>query len=454
MLPLRHFSPELLGVFFAAALAVALLIKRPGAGLLLLIALTPVETVLRLPFEYSKAAKLILTGLTAGVYFLSYAAMPHRPVRYPYLWAQLLFCVSGVTATLASVVPLESALGVLQLLVIFSLCYLIAISPLTIETSATMLRVVAWAAAVVAPLALLQMFFGYGGYLGSVEQQEDAVAGIYDFGNGLFRSASTFNGSNSAAAFFGGSFVVALLHSRVYAETRRQYSLLAALLGFALISTFSRGAFLGTFAAVCLLFPARRPFVKWSVVALALTAGSAFVLFPPASLSFIIRPGQGTLSRLSAWREAFSIIRDQWFTGIGIYGFKPYVELNFPDPNVSRQPHNGLLKAIVEQGILGGMGYLAMAFAFATTCYQSLKREAGGTPRWFVMASIAGVGTCFFLQELFDAGFVAGGSSLAVLLAVLLGVQCRHLHLRPEMAAARRRVPVLSLASRARAARL
>jgi O-antigen ligase len=455
MLPLQHLTPELLFFLFVGALAVALLIKRPGAGLLLLIALTPVESILRLTFEYSKAGKLILTGFTAGVYFLSYAAMPHRPIRYPYLWAQLLFSVSAITATLASIVPAESALGVLQLLVIFSLCYLIAISPLTIETSATMLRLVAWSAGIIAPLAILQMLFGFEGYLGSVEQQADAAAGVYDLGNGLFRSAATFNGSNSAAAFFGGAFVVALLHSRAFPETRRLYSALAALVGAALISTFSRGAFLGTFAAVCLLLPTRRPLVKWTVIG-ALVAGVGLIfLFPPAGLSVVTRPSQGTLSRLAAWREALDIIKDQWVTGIGIYGFKPYVELNFPDPNVSRQPHNGVLKAIVEQGVLGGVAYFVMAYQFARTCYRSMHEEAYSkgephlTPRWFVMASIAGVGACFFLQELFDAGFVTGGSSLAVLLAVLLGVQCRHLRL--ETGFAPRRAPVLSLASRARA---
>jgi O-antigen ligase len=454
MLPLQDFSPAFLLFSFIGALAVAILIKRPGAGLLLLLALTPVESVLSLTFSHSKAAKLILTGLTAGAYFLAYAGMPTRPFRYPYLWSQILFCVSGALATVGSIGPADSALGLLQLLVVFSLCYLIARSPLTEKASIQMLRLLVLAAAVIAPLAILQTFFGFDGFLGSVEQQADAADGLYDLANGLHRSAATFNGANSAAAFFGTCCVIAILHAAVFPATRLIYAGLAALIGSALVSTFSRGAFLGAAISISLLLPVRRPIFKWIAIAvfLTVTAGT-LILFPPDALKVLARPGQGTLSRLVAWQESAVILRDHWVAGVGIYGFKPYVESISSDPNVLRQPHNGFLKAMVEQGFMGGLAYLLFVLAFARTCYVSLREEASGTPRWFILAAVAGVGTAMFIQELFDAGFVAGGSSLAVMLSVLIGVQCRLLR-PPAPARAQRAAPVLSLASRARMARV
>jgi O-antigen ligase len=450
MLPVQIPLQLLLAGSFIAVLAFIILLKRPLAGLFLLLALTPVETVLGLPFQYTKAAKLTLTAVLAGVYFLRYAGTPGRRAQYPYLWAQVLFCVSGVAATLASSGPANSALGVLQLVVVFSLCYLIAGSPVSMEAGVQMLRLIVFAAAIVAPLGLLQMVFGYGGFLGSVEQQADAAAGIYDFSHGLFRSAATFNGSNSAAAFFGGAFVVSVLHASVYRRTRSLYAGLAVLIGCAAISTFSRGAFVGAFAAICLLFPVRDRALKWAVIATVIVAAAGiFVFDPPEELRFLIRPGQGTLSRILAWQESLAILRDHWITGIGIYGFQPFVELNWPNRDIPRQPHNGLLKAVVEQGIMGGIGYILFAFAFVRTSISGLRGELRGTPRWFVLAGIAAMGTCFFLQELFDAGFVAGGSSLAVVLAVLLGVQSRLLYRLPVRGElARRKVPVLSRVSR------
>jgi len=428
----------------AAVLAFVILLKRPLVGVFLLLALTPVETVLGLPFQYTKAAKLTLTAVVAGVYFLCYAGTPGRRIQYRYLWPQVLFCVSGVIATLASSGPANSALGVLQLVVVFSLCYLIAGSPISKEAGVVMLRIVIFAAAIVAPLALLQMYFGYGGYLGSAEQQADAAAGIYDFSKGLFRSAATFNGSNSAAAFFGGAFVVSVLHASLYRRTRSWYAGLAVLIGCAALSTFSRGAFVGAFAAICLLLPVRNRALKWAVIAMVVTVVAGVAVFAPlGELGFLLRPNQGTLSRILAWQESLLIFRDHWMTGIGIYGFQPFVELNWPNRDVPRQPHNGLLKAVVEQGVMGGIGYILFAFAFARTSISSLRGELRGTPRWFVLAGISAVGTCFFLQELFDAGFVAGGSSLAVVLAILLGVQSRMLYPLPAVKQlAPRKVPV------------
>lgn len=452
MLPFPQIPLQLLVAGgLVAVLALILLLNRPIAGLFLLLALTPVETVLGLSFAYTKAAKLTLTAVVAGVYFLRYASTPGRRVQYPYLWAQILFCVSGLAATIASSVPMESALGVLQLVVVFSLCYLIAGSPISEESGVQLLRLIILAAAVVAPLAILQMFFGYSGFLGSVEQQADAAAGIYDFSYGLFRSAAAFNGSNAAAAFFWGAFVVTILHASVYRRTRSLYAGLALLVGCAALSTFSRGAFLGAVAAICLLFPVRDRTLKWAVIAMvAMAAAGVFVFHPPEELRFLIRPGQGTLSRIVAWQQALAIFRDHWLTGIGIYGFKPYVEQHFPAVEAVRQPHNGLLKSVVEQGVMGGIAYILFAFAFARTSLFSLRGEPHGGRRWFVLAGIAATGTCFFFQELFDAGFTVGGSSLAVVLAILLGVQSRMLSPLPAVRQmAPRKVPVLSRVSRA-----
>jgi hypothetical protein len=49
-----------------------------------------------------------------------------------------------------------------------------------------------------------------------------------------------------------------------------------------------------------------------------------------------------------------------------------------------------------------------------------------------MFGSIGGIGVCLFTQELFDAGFTMGGSSLAILFATLLGLQVSLLHSLPS----------------------
>ena len=87
-----------------------------------------------------------------------------------------------------------------------------------------------------------------------------------------------------------------------------------------------------------------------------------------------------------------------------------------------QHPHNGFLKALVEQGPLGGCGYLLYVVTFLRCAGQAVRTSSDSSVRW-VNGTIAGAGVSLFTQELFDANLSIGGSSLAILFAAFLSLQ-------------------------------
>jgi O-antigen ligase len=457
MLPTSITGLASTGLIAFAAIAVVVLffvlLNRPDWGLFLLVAATPFEQLLNISFTLTKAAKLTLTALVMAVYFLTYGGVRNRLSRYPYSLAHSLLIVSGIIATLASTIPTDSAIGVMQLVVVFLLCYLVYCEGFDEERAVGLLRLCIWLGIALAPMALAQTLFGYRGVLGSFEQQADAAEGLFDMVGGLYRSSATFGSANTGGAFFYTAAAMAALHAGVFRATRTLYGVGAVLCLAAALSTSSRGAAMGAVLALSLLVPTRRIFLKaFAVVATLVAVGVILFYFSPESIVYLVRPGQGTESRLNAWRWALEIFREHWWTGIGIYGFKPYIEANFPHLDIPRQPHNGLLKAVVEQGLLGGLGYILFVIAFGWNSLRILRAEVAGSSRWFVASGVAAMGICIFTQELFDAGFTVGGSSTAVLFAVLLGTQAAMRSplavTAPGKAPARRRVPLVARVSR------
>jgi O-antigen ligase len=131
-------------------------------------------------------------------------------------------------------------------------------------------------------------------------------------------------------------------------------------------------------------------------------------------------------SRFDAWHATLTIIGRNPVAGIGFYEFQ---ELSQGIEGVSEttvHPHNGFLKALVEQGPLAGLAYLLFLAGFLTTAIMALRLPQSSEDKW-IFASIGGIGACLFTQELFDAGFTIGGSSVAILFATLLGLQVQML---------------------------
>lgn len=410
----------------AAIVLFALMMERPWYGLAMLIFVTPFEEFLSFSSTYTKAAKLALTGLVMAVYFLRYAggqkAVSTRFARYPYTLAHLILVTTACTSVAASTVPGDAAVGALQLLVVFALAWLVYSSQPSEHDAIRLMRIYVGMAALMAPFAISQFVYGYRGPMASVEQRVDGPS--LALGGGFFRSEGTLGSSNSAGAFFGTACIVAILHLITWRRSRTIFAGLALVTGAAAFSSFSRGALSGMVVAIALLLPFRRSYIKWIFVSVVVaTLVGIFTIYRPEGFVNLEDPTVGASSRLQAWGWAYQIFREHWWTGIGMYGYRPWIAQRFGVTSIPVHPHNEFLKTLVEQGVVGAVGYLLFVIAFARCSWLALRREQAASPRWFLAASVAGIGVCFFTQELFDAGFTVGGSSLAVMFAVMLGVQ-------------------------------
>jgi len=130
-----------------------------------------------------------------------------------------------------------------------------------------------------------------------------------------------------------------------------------------------------------------------------------------------------SITRVDAWRAAASIFRRNPFVGIGFYGFQEVSRGIEGESDTLLHPHNGFLKAIVEQGLLGGFAYLLFLAKFVKTAMKCLRTNSMTLETKWILASINSIGVSLFTEELFNAGLTIGGSSIAILFATLLGLQ-------------------------------
>jgi len=140
----------------------------------------------------------------------------------------------------------------------------------------------------------------------------------------------------------------------------------AAVLGTALLLTYSRGALLLGVPAGLLALAAQRGRKATAVLFSALAAGLilAVALLGAGRLADFADPGQGTaFLRISLWRSALEMIREHPWFGVGpdnfLYYYGDYIQ---PGAEVDRwlsHPHNVILDFWVRLGV-GGLALFVM----------------------------------------------------------------------------------------------
>lgn len=446
-------EPALLGLSLLGAVVVFLVVSRPMMGFWMVVALTPIESIGPVAFKATKLCKLALAALTAcGLVIASVkrnsfgresfcgdVADCHGAVsegdrdgggiapdglRLPWL----LLAGSGFLASLLANSPWTSLAGLGSLLVFLFLYQAVRRAPCEAETAGGVLRTVCVVAVFVSALAVGQAFCGYGGLLGSNEQRSVEAEGLEStLWPGIERASSTLNGPTAAGAFLALAAVIAAAHAMVTSKRRTLYLLGALACAAGVLATFSRGAILGclcgiTFAGLAL---GRLRWRRLALMMLPLALAAAGLLSDESVRGYLrigVDLASVSPSRFDAWSAAFAMIPQHPLFGIGFYQFQEMSQglEGFSDTPV--HPHNGFLKALVEQGPLGAAGYLLFAGTFLRRSWKSIRAPSSPAHRW-ILAAIGGVGVSLFAQELFDASLVMGGSSIALLFACLLAMQ-------------------------------
>jgi O-antigen ligase len=289
------------------------------------------------------------------------------------------------------------------------------------------LAAVMWLGALCSVLCLAQLMFGYDGVLGSPEQRAMQAEGVLDtFWPGIERGSATLNGPSAAGAFCAIAGVIALTRTLTQNSRIRDLTL-AVLCAGGVLATFSRGALLGllagcAFACWAMGFLSRRRL--WLVG--GLVASLLFLGFATENVRNYLRLGSDLVSvsesRVDAWQATRIILAHHPIFGIGFYEFRDVAQGIEGFSDTPLHPHNGFLKALVEEGPVGGLGYLLYVAFFLRFGLRAIRGNGEKDFRW-AHGAIAGAGVSLFTQELFDANLTVGGSSIAILFATLLGLQ-------------------------------
>ena len=228
-------------------------------------------------------------------------------------------------------------------------------------------------------------FFVAGGVFIAATGLADLATGGGVMTEGVRRIAGLYPHPNALALYLERPLAFAAVLALAY---RRRVSVgllvLAAVIGVALLLTFSRGAALATavavIAAVALAGRAR--------LAGLLTAGAALVGVAAAITARdrvlnLFSGGSGSL-RLDLWQSALAMLRDHPLSGIGLdqflYSYAPrYIHARAWPERFTSHPHDIILDLWLSLGILGiiaGAVYLAVFIVCARRALR-LRRPLG-----------------------------------------------------------------------------
>ncbi len=185
---------------------------------------------------------------------------------------------------------------------------------------------------------------------------------------GVLRAHGPYGSPNNLALYLGRLvplLAVALLHSR-----RWRWALIpaAAVIGLALVATFSRGALLVGLpvAAVYLTLvhrtqPRLRRRTVWLTILAALLVVGLLAPFASSqrlSGAFQLAPGSTLFMRLRLWQSSLAMLGDHWLLGVGLDNFLPhyrdtYVQRDVVQERFLSHPHNWILDWWLRLGVTG-----------------------------------------------------------------------------------------------------
>lgn len=169
-------------------------------------------------------------------------------------------------------------------------------------------------------------------------------------------------------------------------------------LGFALVFSYARSAWLGAMVGICALgFLKGRKFFLLLVLGVLLLCLLIFVIEPTSwdrVKEINLSKDRPESTRLRLWQTSFNMIKDKPIWGIGLGNFSRlfdrYKVEGFYDTTC--HPHNDFLNVAVNSGILGLLAYLSIWVIFLRFTLKSVRRKTkGGFGRSAQMAGMVAI---------------------------------------------------------------
>ena len=205
------------------------------------------------------------------------------------------------------------------------------------------------------------------------------------------RLQGIFNSPNFLAMYITPAIIIGLwqLFSNTHTERSKIWfhRFISAFLIFILYLTTSYGAFLGIILAAFFILFLQSPnlwksdFHRLGVVAVILLL---FAFQWPTDkfqklLSF--SPESSITQRIYIWKASASILKDNFLLGIGPGMFQEYYQFyalknstNGMDLSVP-YPHNIFLAFFIQNGLIGGIGFLLLLFWYVKSVFEIFKSE-------------------------------------------------------------------------------
>lgn len=296
-----------------------------------------------------------------------------------------LFCLVGLAAALSSSDTLAALRYWRYYLVGFMLLVLLMD---TLRTQQEIGQILTWGLLGAVLVSLLSIWQYTGGMPTNLSWVDIRVSAV------TTRVVGTFDNPNMLAGYLVAwlPFPVSRFLARSSSwRTRLTNLIVAALLGLALVLTFSRGGWLAFAAALFVIVACLEPRLFWAVPVLLLAAP---LVLPPVIwqrlASIINLEDTSNMVRLYVWGSSAQMFFANWLLGIG-QGLVPYARI-YPIYQYGVVPalhaHSLILQLAVEGGVFSLLFFLWIGVAL----WRMVMRRWQVAPAWTVPLGAALVG--------------------------------------------------------------
>ncbi len=252
--------------------------------------------------------------------------------------------------------------------------------------------------------------------------------------SGFFSIYMTFSGQLAMTL----SVAMALLFSVKSFGKRVWLGIALLLIGFALLWTYTRSAWIGAVCALAMFGIMRRKErggKKWAIFFLLLILLPGVLMLQPELLdkSFSMFR-QNDEERIYTWITTLDMIKDHPLTGIGKRNYsnqiQPYRERRYPGFEFasSAHAHNNILQVTVDSGIFAGLAFIWLWGVIFWNMYRTCRRipAQDASAKWLALGFFGALIT-FFVQGFLEHNFGDSESAMMMWLYVAFGLKMQEL---------------------------